>query len=341
MMLRSFVVAVTIVGALLAPGVSFAQPSTADKDAAREQYMKGVDAAHRHDYDAARRFFIQSDALVPHPDTRFNLALVEVDSGHLLEALRDLRRVQSDTRAKRETVRDAANLIAKVEQRVGRIRFDLTNKDDTISIDKAPVPEEQRRRVPLEVKDPRRGIIAAEIDVDVMPGRHLVEVAGRTREVDVAAGEIVNVNPPAIPEPPAPTPAPPPNQPDTHAGSGGIRPPPTASWILGVGGIVGLGVGIGFSISGHAKRGDVDDQMAAGACRSTTSDACANARSTNDAANRNALIGVAGLGIGGAALIAGGVVWLLARDKPETQGKTLVVPLMTRDGGGAAVHVSF
>lgn len=140
--------------------------------------------------------------------------------------------------------------------------------------------------------DPGTHSLRATLDGEKMEQTIVLSRGERGRIVTLSAGPAATCGTRQPGPPPAPL-----------APSGGVeRPPvrrvPTLALVLGGVGMVGLGVGTAFSVSGWSQRGSLDD------CRGGCS------QTDVDAARRSFLVGDVGLGVGLVALVAASVLYL-------------------------------
>jgi hypothetical protein len=115
--------------------------------------------------------------------------------------------------------------------------------------------------------------------------------------------------------------------------------PPVGAWILGGVGLVGVGVGVGFTVAAGSKLDDVNNANATGACAVVTSTACQSAQDSKNALHRDRIIEGAGFIAGGAA-VAGAVIWSIVTKNSSTS-TTALVPDIGPGRGGFSLSSSF
>lgn len=174
----------------LAPSRAAAQD--ADRERARTEFQRGVDAYGRGEYQAALDAFQEAYRLAPHPMVRVNIANAYEQLDRPLEALFHFERFLAEsTSATREQRREVDTAIRRLRQRVGELDLHVFPDGALVTIDGA-----EQRRAP--VTEPVR-VVAGEHTIDVQlegyrPERRTVQVAGgATERVDVrlARGEAV------------------------------------------------------------------------------------------------------------------------------------------------------
>jgi hypothetical protein len=274
----------------------------------------------RGDYESACPKLEESQRLQPAGGTLLFLGLCLEGSGKTAaawarfnEALSTARR---DSRADRERV---------AQQHIDTLAPKLTKLD-------VVVPDALRAtpglRVQRDGEDVPAAIWGTAIPVD--PGSHTVRVTaprmkpwetvvptageGATATVNVPALEVdpTALAPVAAPPPPAPiaTPPPPEPPPPVTAERSSGQGQRTMALVVGGVGVVGLGLGTYFGVTALSNKNSEDANGCTGGgstpCASTT-----GAQISQDAYHDGNIASVA-LGVGAAALIGGGVLWLTA-----------------------------
>lgn len=272
----------------------FASPRAAHADdaavkEAQARFDEGVALADAGKNEEARLKFTQAVAVLKAPSVLFNLARVEQLTGHELEALdhykQFLRAAQNDpkvTDALREKTR---GYIADLSKKAGQIDLDAP-PETRVSVDGKPVDD----RNPA---DP----------LHVTPGRHTLEGSyqGRVKSVVVEcpAGLVTK----AKLDFDGPVTDPPP---------GGEDKASSTKWVvagaLGVAGLAGLGMGIGFGLSSQTSKDESEDLRRAnpGLCSppgGTNCDAYDGKRSDAETAATVSTIGY----VAGGVLLAGSI----------------------------------
>ena len=311
--------------AALALGLLFAAPAAADlspkEEAKRTQLFKeGRSLFDEGKWQEAAERFRAVVEMRSAPKALIALAASEEKLGHLGEAKRLYERAREEAQAAKlpKDVDEAATRLRELLPRVPRIAVKVPSSvgDATIQIDGKP----------------------AEIqfgDADVDPGEHTVTVTASGRKefrevVTVAEGERKEVQ--AVLDPLQDEPPPPPPEPESS-------PPP-------VGAIILAGVGVGAGAAGAvlwvmARNKEAEIEKACGGVKQCP----ANLKPDADAAATKIIIGDVLVGVGGAAIIGGGIWWLTSGGKsepPETsKARPRVVVSPTRGGVWASFETKF
>jgi hypothetical protein len=189
--------------------------------------------------------------------------------------------------------KDCAGWLTEVEHEVPSIAVRVLDKD---GCDRPDAP------VWLDGREAKGAAGGASIELD--PGTHALraQLAGETMEQTIVLarterGRIVTLAAGAATTCNVHKPSPPASAPPIGPERPADKPVPPVALVLGGVGVLGLGVGAAFSVSGWSQRGDLDD------CRGTCSS------SDVDAARRSFLVGDIGLGVGLVALAAAAVIY--------------------------------
>ncbi|WP_394847444.1 hypothetical protein LZC95_08260 [Pendulispora brunnea] len=330
-MLRSFIALVAI-AALAVPRSAQAQPSAADIAVAKQQYESGKKAAKDGDYDTARRYFLQSLAVAPHPLTLWNLALVEIDSGHPVDGVRDLRKYKADPRAEPEKKKEADGLIEQQMKRIGRVKI-LVPSNVPVTLDGTVVSDEQRKDA-----------------IEVVAGHHAVDAGfpsgSRHMDLEVAGGKEVPVTFDSTTDPTEPGPGPGGGIAKRDEGGGlpcfhsGVCTGTVISLAaVGVAGIIGYGIWQGQANSATTSaRGLAPPSSCEGPNRPQV---CGQAQSYLDDHDSKLTLSRISLAVGAASLVGAGVVLLAwPRSTKETTGAQ-VFPLLSPGTAGMGVRGQF
>jgi hypothetical protein len=154
----------------------------ADRDRARTEFQRGVDAFGRAEYQTALDAFQEAYRLAPHPAVRVNIANCYERLDRPLEALFHFEHFLSEAeRPSPQQRREVETSIARLEQRVGRLQLQITPDGALVTIDGT----EQRRAPVVE-------------PVRVVAGRHsvVIELDGYQREeqqIEVRGGQTARV----------------------------------------------------------------------------------------------------------------------------------------------------
>lgn len=189
--------------------------------------------------------------------------------------------------------KDCAGWLTEVEHELPSVAVRVLDKD---GCDRADAP------VWIDGREAKGAASGASVDVD--PGTHALraQLGGDTLEQTIVLarserGRIVTLAAGAATTCNLHKSAPPPTAPPIGPEQPPSKPIPTLSLVLGGVGVVGLGVGTAFGISGWSQRGSLDD------CRGTCNS------SDVDAARRTFLVGDIGFGVGLVALAAATVIY--------------------------------
>jgi tetratricopeptide (TPR) repeat protein len=264
------------------------------RDQAKREKDEGAAALKRGEGAEALRHFLRAYELYPSPKLQFDLALAYDEVGRYADAADALSRFVADAPdAPAEARHWAAQRLAALEQKVGRVQLDLAPADAELRVDGQPRQYQPGR--PLRV----------------MPGKHELAVeragmAGQSLAIEVGGGELRILTIRLEPLPPAPTPevkAPPVQAVVTAAPP---TPPPRPGRKKLVAGVVlaavGLAVVAGGIACGILSQRAADDLSSLNDSRKTFSSATEQTYLTN-----RTLEGVF-LAVGGASLVSGTVL---------------------------------
>jgi hypothetical protein len=321
-----------------------------DSAAARALFAEGRSLMESERYDEACPKFEESLRLDHGMGTQFNLAHCWDKVGRTASAWALFLDVAAAARAGNQPQREAAarERAKALEPKLARLRIEVTDA----------APETKVERDGQDV-----GKAAWGTGVPVDPGKHVVRVTAPGKkawsdEIDVpAAPRTVTVSVPALgdallatSEPEAtPTHLPPPVEADveTPRNGGGSSGQKVAALVVGGVGLAAAATGTIFVLQSRS-----DNAAALDLCRTPTEvpgeercrDLDEQHRHTelvNDA-QRGRLIGLVGLGVGGAALITAVVLYVTADgDPPAREAGLEVTPLWAGGMGGAAITGRF
>ena len=333
--------------------------ATADDGARREaeaRFKEGLTRAQGGDFEGARLAFVQAYAVLKSADVLWNLALSEMKTNHVLEALAHFKELMKDARTSEPERQKATKYIGELHGRVGRVTVDAPS-GATLVLDGRVLSQLTPISEPL----------------DVSPGEHFVEVrlGDRTRLLRAVAqaGALVTVRVDASELTPAGTNG----GGAAAAGAGapasglGATTPAAADGgsadarrdasrfilpaVLGGAALVSLGVGVGFMVGASSAKSDAEGLLKdapSGACRggAATSADCVALADARDREVSNQNVGVGLMVAGGALLVGGGVALALALRAPprataSARAKPRVAPLLGPGQLGAAVAGSF
>jgi hypothetical protein len=305
----------------LAPGAALAEPSTADRDRARQLANEGYDALDQKDYPTAAERFTRADALFHVSTVALGLARAQAGLGRLVEAQQTYGRIVAEGAAPGAPA-PLVNAVAEARRELARLAPRVPSVVITVN---GPEPAV----VTLDGAAVDRAALGSKRPID--PGKHVVRATAPRRkasEATVTVGEgtsqTVTLELRAVeaePSPPAERPevSAPPNEPPAGGeGAPAVRWPAqkTAGVALMGAGALGAGLGGVFIALAHTKYSDLNK-----ACPSHT--ACDPGLASElqsyhalSTASRVSLV------VGGVALGSGLVVYLAAPkpDAPRGQG---------------------
>jgi hypothetical protein len=288
----------------------------------------------RGSFEEARLAFVQAYALDPMRRYLWSLAIAEAKGEHPIEALAHFRqylRLPSVTDDERRT---AAVWMSEAAAKTGHVRVE-TLPGAAITVDSGF----------------DAGVTPLADPIDVLPGRHsLLATRGAqtaSTTIEPHAGETVvwqlqwAVPPSAVPAGPTAGQA---ARSVAPHGSEGLtpdrKPLPTTKWIVAAslvaGGLLSFGVAGGVSAAG-ANEGSKESQLGAqtGVCtQPPMTPGCVALKNAADAHAADGNIALWFVGAGGA-LVAAGVLALVAWPTPKPTASGFVVPIVTPTGGGA------
>jgi hypothetical protein len=325
-----------LVAAVLAPGLPVQaqpgkEPTSEELAAARQLFNEALELEKDNDWATALTKFDRVAQVKMTPQVRFHQALCHEHLGHLVQAVNGFELAIQEARAASITdvLEQAPKRAEALRKRLGHVVLHVKGKVRTSKI---------------LIDDGQVSLALADTRIPVDPGPHRVEVKRDdevtfSQEIDLAEGEtheldldIDDPEPPPPPPPPPPIPIPDPGGPSETPPS---RIPAYAT--MAVGGVILTASGILFGLR-EATIANVrcDDPKEFTGCDPDD-------QGTADLAQSYDIASKVLLGIGGAALAAGAVWWIvLATDgSNNTTGvaspRVSVVPLV----GGIAAFGSF
>jgi len=285
MRFRAFLTALAIGASLpLFAASAPAQEKDAVVEMARRRFAEGVKYFDQKRYEEARAAFMQAYALKRHPALLLNLGLSEVRSGHPLEAARHFTAfLKESPNASASERSEAEKGLAAARTKLGRIQITVNVAGAEVLVDGESVGQSPLAE-PVDALPGTRSVAAkfagrmAQADVSVAVGK--TSTSALSLEGSTAPAVAVAAPPPAsgdttgeaatsasaAGEPPKE--APPSADVSTHSTS---SREPFFYWLthsgaglagLGVT-VIGLGVGVGFTIAGQSASNNVDKVTAA------------------------------------------------------------------------------
>ncbi|XXX73943.1 hypothetical protein WMF30_40485 [Sorangium sp. So ce134] len=357
-MLRKTIAPIAIASALVtaAPALALAAPGGAQDEVmtekVRELHKEGNAHYARGDYERARVAYLAAWALQRRLQIAGNLAEAEMKLGRFLEAAEHLAYYLREAPKEQPPpppaeMKAAEALYAAARAQVGELSIATLENGAEILVDGevvgvAPLPAPVFVEPGMHTVSARRGNRFGARQVRIDKG------GAASVEVELADGDLgAPMAPPrakpqdsAAPEPPASA------APERPAG--GARLPVVPMVIGGALGVVGLGVGVGFTLAANAKGTEIDGPLRVGdgnrsACYQSRSAACARLGDAVDELDAFTSAAVVGYVVGGAAIAAtaGYVLW--SRSAGDSQGKAQVTaaPWFAPGGGGVGVAGRF
>ncbi|WP_437980745.1 PEGA domain-containing protein [Sorangium sp. So ce117] len=347
-------VAITLVTA--APAVALAAPGGAQDDVmtekVRELHKEGNAHYARGDYERARVAYLAAWALQRRLQIAGNLAEAEMKLGrfrdaahHLAHYLREAPKEQPPPPA--AEMKAAEALFAAASAQVGTLSIAASENGAEILVDGevvgvAPLSAPVFVEPGMHTVSARRGQRFATRDVQVDKG------GAASVEVVLEEGSLNMSTTPPRAEPPASAAPKPPTSTAPERPAGGARVPVVPVVIGGALGVVGLGVGLGFTLAANAKAADVDGPLRVGdgdrsVCYRSQSAACAKLGDAVDDLDAFTTTAVVGYVVGGAAIAAtaGYVLWSRSAGDSHGKAQVMAAPWLAPGGGGVGVAGRF
>ncbi len=286
------------------PGVAHADDASVAE--AKTRFEEGLTLADAGKHEAARVKFQQAWAVMKAPAVLYNLARSEQLTGNDVDALDHFRlflRIGADDAKITDAMRDKAkDNVAVLATKTAQIEVEVASTA-RVAIDGKPIEFRPREPVP------------------VRPGRHTVEATfeGRLKSITVecAAGHVARATL-DFDTSGGSTYAPPDE--DRKQGAGALAVPIA----LGVAGLTGIGLGIGFAIASQNSRRDYVDvrEKNPGVCGDPTSGVCADYNTKRDDTESAATVSKVAYVAGGVLVLGAAVtaivLWPKSREKTAT-----------------------
>lgn len=320
-------VAALLVGALLvvAPlsdAAAQQQQHLSAQDEANARFQTGLKYYDARDFESARIAFTQAYAVLQKPGILLNLALSELYSNHVLEAIPHFEQYIKDPTTPSDK-RDAAKKhLDEALKRTGHLQV-RTAADAEVKLDGRPL------------SPPYSSL------VHVQPGTHALEarLGDKTKQatIDAKPGDTVAVDlvfenaPPEPVAPPSPSASATVSAAETTTPAEPAPSPSAARWIvpaaLGVLALGGLAVGIGFASAHDSTLDDAESLRRAGPsniCADRASPQCQAYESKLSDASTQTTISTIGY-ISAAVLAAGAIATFFFWPKPSPTKTSFVV----------------
>lgn len=322
---RSVIASVLALAALTARDARADEPSAADIASARKLGFEGITLAEKGNCAAAVDKLARAEKLFHAPTTLVRLGECQVQLGKVVEGSENLGRaareelpsnapaafVAARARAKKGLAAATAKLAhAKVTVKAPP-NVTVTVAVDSVTVPSANVGEDR-------AFDPGPHLVEASA-----PGYLVASAAINLKEggsEDVTLTLVVDPNAAAPKTPPsvAPKVTPPPPPPPEGA------PNRTVAYVLLGVGVVGVGVGSVFGLTAMSKKNALADACPNNQCR-------ASQQSNLDSAKTSGTISTIAFGVGGAALVVGGILFFTASPRASaTRGSVAAPKLVAR-----------
>ncbi|MEO7093184.1 MAG: hypothetical protein ABI175_08035 [Polyangiales bacterium] len=296
--LVSLVVAITVVPAttMLPMRLAHAQkpataPSKKELEAARKNFMDGLDLEKAEQWTEARGRFEEVAKVRMTPEVRFHIALCEEHEGLLLEALRDFETAESDAKAEGKTavMAEAPQHANAIKPRIPKVKVKAPDDVEamTLTLDGMPIDPKNSDELPIN------------------PGPHKIEASAEghvpfVHEFKLTEGEskTVTVKLPPIGEEKVekeePEPGPEPEKPDVELRR---KTPVLAYVVTGVGVASLIGAGVFYGLRKGAEN-DLASSCEDLRCKPEQQGTIDSGKTYTLLTNVFAIIGIVGVGTG-------------------------------------------
>ncbi|MEZ4313963.1 MAG: hypothetical protein R3F14_38565 [Polyangiaceae bacterium] len=296
-----------------APGLSSAEPTDAERAAAKQAFEEGLELEKKGDYENALGRFFKVGEFKMTPHVRFHIALCEEKLGKLVSAMRGFELAEAealkmgkDAQVVAEKAPERAEALRK---RIASVRIEVKGRIlySRVLIDGQPVPEKDFGTL-----------------VPVDPGKHTISVdtdgvTTQSREVTLAEKgyETIQLE---IDDPEKPVPTATASVSETTSATAPPPPPPPSrvpAFVLGGAGVaslIGAGVFYGLRVGALGELEEKCPAPAGGGGRVCPPEAKG---ALDDAQTFTIAAGVM-VGVGVAALGGAGAYWFLTQRKPSS-----------------------
>jgi hypothetical protein len=193
-------IAVVLATAGLAHGQNADTALATKVQIARKLYDEGVEATSKSQWSLAYDKFKASYDMQARPQTLFNLAVAQAQTGRLVEASESFRKLLREATDPRyaELRADVASQLESVDKQIARLTLDVSNLEqrDVVTIDDIEFPRSVlRQEIPV---NPGEHVVAVRRGSTVVVTRKITLSAGATEsvQIDVATKAIdLNVHP--------------------------------------------------------------------------------------------------------------------------------------------------
>jgi hypothetical protein len=327
--MRRYLQAACLISAMaLASNAHADNARTAEAEA---RFNEGIKLADSGNYDQARLKFLQALEMKKVASVLFNLAGVEMRTGHEVEAVEHyrafLKLAPADPRITDALTDTAKNNIGELLKKIGQIDIEAP-QEAKISIDGRVLEEMPNEPLP------------------VSPGKHTVKgsLNGKTLTINVEpqAGQVAKAKFDFPANDGVPMPSPP--------GAGGEAERTTVGWVvpigLGVLGVSGVVMGAAFASASNSSKDDLDRQREAspGLCAPPRGPACAGYEDKVSTVNSQATLAWVGYGVGAAALATSILTFVFLPKSTKSSSPasgTILAPVLGPRVAGANFQLHF
>ena len=312
-------------------------PSKKDLEAARKNFMDGIDLENQGQWKDAKEKFDEVAKVRMTPEVRFHIALCEEHMGLLVEALRDFETAESDAKeeGKAAVMKEAPEHANAIKPRIPKLKVKAPSDVDgmTLTLDGNAI-------------DPKH-----EDETPVNPGTHKIEASAEGRQsfssdVTLAEGEsktIVVKLPKTDSGEEKPAEEPKPKEPETPQPTESHRKVSPLTWVAFGVGAVGLAGATIFYLKRNSIKSDLDGKCNADLhCPASSQDDIDSGKSATTMANVFGVVGLVGIGAGIYLLLSAPKEETAEAPKEDTSAKVHIVPgAPGANYGGLAITGSF
>jgi hypothetical protein len=314
-------------------------PSKKDLEAARKNFMDGIDLENGGQWKEAKEKFDEVAKVRMTPEVRFHIALCEEHTGLLIEALRDFETAESDAKeeGKAAVMKEAPEHANAIKPRIPKLKVKAPSDVDgiTLTLDGNAI-------------DPKN-----EDETPVNPGTHKIEASAEGRQsfsadVQLAEGEsktiVVKLPKTGGSEEEKPVEEPKPKEPETPQPTESHRKVSPLTWVAFGVGAVGLAGATIFFLKRNSIKSDLDGKCNSDLhCPASSQDDIDSGKSATTMTNVFGAIGIVGIGAGVYLLLtAPKEEETAAPPKEESSAKVHIVPgAPGANIGGLAITGSF
>jgi hypothetical protein len=287
-----------------AQGAKAAAPNKKDLEAARKNFMDGLELEGSGNWKEAKEKFDEVAKVRMTPEVRFHIALCEEHIGMLIEALRDFETAESDAKeeGKVAVMKEAPEHAAAIKPRIPKLKVKAPSDVDsmTLTLDGNAIDPKNDDETPVnpgahKIEASADGRQSFSSDVTLNEGESKTVVV-KLPKIDSGEEKPVEEEKPKPVETPQPT--------ETH------RKPSVLTWVAFGVGAVGLAGATIFYLKRNSIKSDLDGKCNDLHCPSSSQDDIDSGKTATTMTNVFGAIGIVGIGAG--------VYLLLSAPKEET-----------------------